>query len=304
MKGFSRRRGRRVRVRIGALICDLHIHYPMHVVPPGRDSPIDAIGSSRGRARLLDRVRAAVIHGAGRFANYGSFESGPRATIPRMHAGGVKVGLSVLYSFWDEMDWPRGANSPPDARYFSRLIRQLELVEEELARDHADEAVVARDPNELKAALAGAATVLVHAVEGGFHLGPDPDTIAADVRRAGRARGRVRDRRPPLQPQRHRGRQRDPVRARLALEGAVRATDHPAAPARQETIRACVEERVLVDLCHMTEHAIDATLSLLDRLDPKQEAPVLCDPCRLPLRQAGLHADASVMCGRSPSAAA
>jgi microsomal dipeptidase-like Zn-dependent dipeptidase len=257
------------------VIADFHIHYPMHVVPQFGERPTDLLGSPAARARMLDRVRAGVVHTVGRLANYRSFGSGPRVTVPRMHAGGVGVGLSVLYSFWDEMDWTRGANTPPDDRYFSRLVRQLEAVESELAADFADEAVLARTPAEMDSGIEARKTVLVHCVEGAYHLGRDPEKIALGVRELA-----------------ERGVAYITV-AHLFNRGVAEVVNalpfmpqplwkllfsQPRAPLLEPgkaAIRAMVAERVLIDVCHMTEHAVDATLSLLDRIDPRGEVPLV-----------------------------
>ena len=54
------------------MIADLHAHYPMHLVPEERGSPIDAITTARGRRRLRDRIRALLVGLASRFGNYRS----------------------------------------------------------------------------------------------------------------------------------------------------------------------------------------------------------------------------------------
>lgn len=257
------------------MIADFHIHYPMHVVPQLGERPSELLGSPQARARLLDRVRAAAVHAVGRLANYRSFASGPRVTVPRMHAGGVRVGLSVLYSFWDELDWTRGANTPPDDRYFSRLIRQLEAVEAELSAEFPDEAALARDPAEMDAGLAAGKTVLIHCVEGAFHLGPDPERIALNVRELAergvayvtighlfnRGVAEVANAIPFLP---------DPLWKLLFTQPRA-----PLLEPAKAAIRAMAEERVLIDVCHLSEHAIDATLSLLDRIDPAGDVPLV-----------------------------
>jgi microsomal dipeptidase-like Zn-dependent dipeptidase len=257
------------------MIADFHLHYAMHVVPEQSGPARNLIASARGRAGLLDRVRAAGIHLGGRLANYGSFESGPRVTVPRMRAGGVGVGFSVLYSFWDEMDWPRGANSPPDPRYFSRVIRQLEAVEREIVEKFPDEAVVARSQAELDAGIESGKSVLVHCVEGAFHLGRDPDGIARNVAELAergaayvtvghlfnRGVAEVANAIPFLP---------DPVWRLLFAQ----PTEPLLAPGRA-AIRALADQRVMIDVSHMTEHAIDASLSLLDGIDPKRRVPVV-----------------------------
>lgn len=256
------------------MIADLHLHYPMHVVPPG-DPPGQLLRSTAARARALDRVRAAGLHLFGRFANYNSFGSGPRVTIPRMHAGGVGVGLSVLYSFWDEIDWPRGPNTPPDPRYFVRLLRQLEAVEDELARSYPEEALLARSPAELKAAIAAQKTALIHCVEGGFHLGADPERIprrVGELAQRGVAYitiGHLFNRRmaevaPAI-----------PFMSQQLWRTLFHQPQAPLRPAAKAAIRAMLDERVLIDLSHLTEHAMDAVLSLIDRLDSRREVPLL-----------------------------
>ncbi|MGB2711166.1 MAG: hypothetical protein WBC33_06580, partial [Conexibacter sp.] len=123
------------------MIADLHAHYPMHLLPEGGE-PLDLLASAAGRERLLDRVRARLVGLASRFANYRSLSSGPRVTIPALRSGGVGVALSVLYSFFDELDLGESYGAPPRADYLPRLVRQLELVETEVAR-HASEACIA-----------------------------------------------------------------------------------------------------------------------------------------------------------------
>jgi membrane dipeptidase len=98
------------------VIADLHAHYPMHLMPAGEGTVFDLITSRRARARLLDRIRAWTVELAGRLANYESYSSGPRVTIPNLRAGGVGVALSVLYSPFDEIDLSVEYGSPPERR--------------------------------------------------------------------------------------------------------------------------------------------------------------------------------------------
>jgi microsomal dipeptidase-like Zn-dependent dipeptidase len=163
------------------LIADLHAHYPMHLTPQGREKVLDLLVSARARSRELDRFRSVLIRGAGRFANYRSFGSGPRVTIPRLKAGGIRVCFSVLYSPFDEMDLALKYGSPPLPRYFPTLVRQLEEVEAEIAAKHSRAAAVVRNPKELTAARRARKVALVHAVEGGFHLGATPEAVDGAV---------------------------------------------------------------------------------------------------------------------------
>src|SRR5581483_516745 len=150
------------------MIADLHAHYPMHLSPEVRGSYLKLVRSRRGRLELLDLARSLAVRVASLVANYRSFDAGPRVTVPLMRAGGYGVALSVLYSPFDEMDLTKPYAAPPDRAYFGALLRQLEMVEAELAREHAETATVARNPAELDAALAAGKVALVHCPEGGF----------------------------------------------------------------------------------------------------------------------------------------
>src|SRR5215211_3710560 len=121
------------------VIVDLHAHYPMHLVPEARGSTLDLLSTARGRARLRDRLRALLVGLASRFANYRSFETGPRVTMEGLRQGGVGAILSVLYSFFDELDLDAPYGAGPEAGYLKRLIGQLEIVEREIAERHEDE---------------------------------------------------------------------------------------------------------------------------------------------------------------------
>jgi len=127
------------------VIVDLHAHYAMHLLPEDEGTPIDVFSKAKGRARLRDRIRARLIGLASRFANYRSFESGPRVTIPQLRDGDVGVALSVVYSFFDELDLDAPYGAPPEAGYLPRLIRQLDMVEADIREHHGGEAVVVHD---------------------------------------------------------------------------------------------------------------------------------------------------------------
>ena len=258
------------------MIADLHSHYPMHLSIRARGSIVKLIASAPGRWRLLDAVRSVLIRVGSRFANYQSFESGPRVTVPQLREGDVGVALSVLHSPFDEMDLGKRYGSPPDANYFPTLQRLLEDVEEEIARDFADQAAVVHDRAELEATLAASKTALVHCVEGGYHLGGTVDQVDANVT-ALAARGcayitlahlffrnvatnvnaipflpeRVYDFLFPM-----------PPGVGLAALGTA-------------AVKAMVRERILVDLSHMSQEALDQTFALLDELDPERTVPVI-----------------------------
>jgi microsomal dipeptidase-like Zn-dependent dipeptidase len=258
------------------VIVDLHSHYPMHLTPERESDVLKLVGSPAGRWRLLDRIRSWLVRLASRFGNYASFESGPRVTVPLLRSGGVGVALSVLYSPFDEMDLGKRYPAPPDATYFPSLLRQLEDVEAEVARDFTGLARIARRPDEISAALAGGEVALVHCAEGGFHLGGTPEDVdrnVTELARRGAAyvtlahlfwrRVATNANGIPFLP--------DWLYSRLFPQ--------PPEPGLSElgeaAVRAMVRERVLIDLSHMSERALDDTFALLDEIDPSRQVPVL-----------------------------
>ena len=255
------------------MIVDLHAHYAMHLVPGGPGGPLDVLTMAKGRERLRDRVRARLVGLASRFANYRSFSSGPRVTIPQLRDGDVRVVLSVLYSFFDELDLDEPYGADPEPGYLPRLLRQLELVETDLRDRHGDAAVVARSPAELERALADGRIAFVHSVEGGFHLGPTPEQVERAVAQlAGLGVAYI-------------------TLAHLFWRGV--ATNAPALPFLTDrlyrivfpqpklglselgraAVRSMARERVLIDVSHMTARALDDTFTLLERVG--SDVPVI-----------------------------
>jgi len=256
------------------VIADLHAHYPMHLLPDEKGSPIDAITTARGRRRLRDVVRAWLVGIASRFGNYRSFLSGPRVTVDSMTAGGVGVALSVLYAFFDEADLGKPYGSPGAPGYLDDVLEQMDTVEENIATRHAGKAAVAHTPAELEAALSAGKVALVHALEGGFHLGATPDEVDAAVTKLA-ARGLAYV-----------------TLAHLFFRDvATNANAIPFLPDRlynflfpqpdegltdlgRAAARAMVREHVLIDASHMGERSVTDLIALLDELDPAREIPL------------------------------
>jgi microsomal dipeptidase-like Zn-dependent dipeptidase len=257
------------------LIVDLHAHYAMHLVPKTAGTPIDLFSTASGRERLRDRVRARLIGLASRFANYRSFESGPRVTIRQLQEGRVGVALSVVYSFFDELDLDAPYGAPPERGYLPRLMRQLDSVETDIEEQHRGEAVVVRDPVMLDQELGNGRVALVHCVEGGFHLGDSPEAVDRAVSELAR-RGVAYI-----------------VLPHLLWRGV--ATNSPALPFLPDwlyrvlfsqpklglselgraAVTAMAREGVLIDLSHMSTRALADTFALLDELDPERRVPVI-----------------------------
>jgi microsomal dipeptidase-like Zn-dependent dipeptidase len=257
------------------VIADFHAHYAMHLIPDEAVWSVNFRRSRSGTGWLPDGLRFGLVRLGSRFANYRSFYSGPRVTVPLMRAGGVRVALSPLYRPFCEIDFTKRYGAPPDPSYFDALLRQLEMVEAHIAQDHADDACIAHDPEELERLLASDMVVVVHCVEGGFHLGGTPEAVDSAVTTLA---------------------QRGVAYVTLAhLFFRSVATNAPAIPfipdrlyraifrqpdvgltaLGRAALRAMVRERVLVDLSHMDQQALDKTFELLDEIDPGQTVPVI-----------------------------
>jgi microsomal dipeptidase-like Zn-dependent dipeptidase len=257
------------------VVVDLHAHYPMHLIPPAQTSLLRVIVYQHERRRWRDRMRALLTEVGSRLWNYPRPALGPAVTVPLMRAGKVGAALSVLYVPLDEMDLGKGYGAPPDADYFPRLVRQLELVERHLAQSHDGAVGVARTPDELEAALEDGRLVLVHCVEGGFHLGATTGEVERNVAQlAQRGVAYI-------------------GLAHLFWRGvATNAAALPFLPDRvyhllfpqpdrgltalgEAALRTMMRTGILVDVTHMSARSFDDALELMDELDPERRVPVI-----------------------------
>jgi microsomal dipeptidase-like Zn-dependent dipeptidase len=256
------------------MIVDLHAHYPMHVVPEAKGSMWKLLRTPLGRARLRDRLRALLVGFASRFINYRSLWSGPRVTVDSLQKGEVRVPLSVLTSFFDELELGEAYPAKPKCSYLAPLLRNIETVEEDIRERHAQAAVIAHSPLELERALDEGKVALVHCVEGGYHLGgttAEVDRAVAELARHGVAYitvahlvwRHVATNAPaiPFLP--------DWLYRRLFPQPEVGLSD-----LGEAAVRAMVRERVLVDLTHMGGRALADTFALLECLDGQHHVPV------------------------------
>ncbi|MQA73017.1 MAG: hypothetical protein GEU88_01470 [Solirubrobacterales bacterium] len=261
------------------MIADLHNHYPMHIVPETHGDVLRLVRSNRGRWRLLDQLQKRAVGVASRIANYESFHSGPRSTVPLLREGGVGVALSVLYSAYDEMDPETRHHHPPSDAYVHTILNRMDVVEEEVAVQHADQARVVRGPAELEAALEAGEIALLHCLEGGFHLGLTPravDRAVAALAARGLAYVTIA----------HLFWRRVATHANaipfLTDRLFFLLFPQPRAGLNdlgRAAVRALVRERVLIDLSHMSERSLNDTFALLDELDPRRSVPVLATHC-------------------------
>ena len=286
------------------MLVDLHNHYPMHIgqsLPPARA----LFGDKDSRMRLLDRIDQKLIYQFGRLGNHESFHSGPRVSLGKLRDGGASVACSVLLlpalEFGDRLTrfysrrYPYGA--PPRAHYFPALLRQLEAVERSIEESRLD-VRIARSGTELEACLERGDLVLIHCVEGGFHLGATPGAVEAAVAELA-TRGvayitlahlfwrRVATNVPLFPVGRRRS---EAVYKRLFPQPAYGLSELGRA-----AVRALVRHRVLIDVAHMSHRALDETFALLDELDPRRSVPVLSSHSAFRFGSAPYNADAETV---------
>lgn len=255
------------------MLVDLHAHYPMHLLPPERRG-----AHERLRWWRTERLRAQIVRLLSRLFNYQGPGDTPGVTLELMREGDVGVIFSALYCPFDEIDLDLSYGAPPSPAYFPRLLDQLDTVENDIAQHRAAgaRAVVAHSPAELERALAADEQVLIHSVEGGFHLGDHEAEIAENVRTLAE-RGVVCI-----------------AVAHLFWRGL--ATNAPALPFMPDwlynlvfsqpkheglsalgraAVNAMVDNGMFVDVTHMSETSIGDTLDLLDQRDPGLRIPVI-----------------------------
>jgi microsomal dipeptidase-like Zn-dependent dipeptidase len=191
-----------------------------------------------------------------------------------LQKGEVRVPLSVLTSFFDELELGEPYPAKPKSSYLAPLLRNIETVEEDIRERHAQAAVVAHSPLELERALDEGKVALVHCVEGGYHLGgttAEVDRAVAELARRGVAYitvahlvwRHVATNAPaiPFLP--------DWLYRRIFSQPEVGLSD-----LGEAAVRAMFRERVLVDLTHMGDRALADTFALLERLDGQHHVPV------------------------------
>ena len=127
--------------------------------------------------------------------------------------------LSVLYQPFDEMDLTQDYAAPPLQSYFADILNQRQTVEDYVNAPGRD-VVIAHSAAELDQHLGAAATtpILIHAIEGGFHIGNDPAEVQGNVRTLAGPRRGLHHGGPPVLPA------GGDQRARAALPAATGST--------------------------------------------------------------------------------
>jgi microsomal dipeptidase-like Zn-dependent dipeptidase len=254
------------------MLVDLHGHFPMHLLNDERQDT-----HKRVHAWFRHRWQSLVVDLISHFANYQGPGDTPSVTEQLMRAGDVRVTLSVLYQAFDEMDLTQDYAAPPLESYFADVLDQLQTVEDYAAAPGRD-VVIAHSAGELDRFLGAAdpKPVLIHAIEGGFHIGNDPAEVQANARELA-DRGvayitvahlffrQVATNAPalPFLP--------DVIYNRVfPQDGSEGLT-----PRGRDLVEAMIDEGILVDLTHMRAESIRDVFALLDARDPAGEIPVM-----------------------------
>jgi microsomal dipeptidase-like Zn-dependent dipeptidase len=244
--------------------------------------------------KILAVIDAGAIGVLSDIFNDRFWDSGWRVSLDGLHEGDAWIVCSVLY--WPQAEFDLTLlGQPPLPKYWEDLQHQIEQVEADLRRlDPAGQRViVARKAQDFE--HKDKRIVFVHCVEGGFHLGSDPTELYAKV-------------------------------GLLAEQGVIYitlahlfyrevATNAPAIPFLTDAqynevfhqpnagltalgvaaVRAMYDHKVLIDISHMSEEAIDATFKLVEKLDADSGADKLDFPLiatHVGMRDAGPDAQA------------
>ncbi len=253
------------------MLVDLHGHFPMHLLEDDQQRAHERLA-----AWWRHRWQGLVVELINHFANYQGPGDTPSVTEEEMRHGNVGVTLSVLYQPFDEMDLTQRYAAPPLESYFADIVNQLQTVEDYVNAPDRD-VVLAHSAAELDQHLArGDTPILVHAIEGGFHIGNDPAEVRGNVGKlavlgvayitvAHLFFRQVATNAPalPFLP--------DGIYNRVFHQDASEGLT----PLGRELVEAMIDEGVLVDLTHMRAQSISDVFELLDARDPSNEIPVV-----------------------------
>jgi microsomal dipeptidase-like Zn-dependent dipeptidase len=251
------------------MLVDLHAHFPMHLLPDREQR-----AHEHARDWWRRRWQAWVVGLISRVANYEGPGDTPSVTPELMRDGDVKVALSVLYQPLDEMDLGQPYAAAPQPGYIGDLLAQLQTVEDDAAT-HPGAIAIAHTAAELDALLAGETPVLIHAVEGGFHLGDTEAEVAENVGELAR-RGvayitvahlffrQLATNAPAL-----------PFLPDWLYHAVFPQPDEGLTPLGRAAVRAMARAGVLVDITHMSRSSVTDVLAILDEEDSQRQIPVI-----------------------------
>jgi microsomal dipeptidase-like Zn-dependent dipeptidase len=251
------------------MIVDLHAHYPMHLLDRAALGPMTRLR----QPRWMDGWRLWLLKVVNLLANYDHGE--PTITVEGLRAGNVGVALSMVCSPAAELEPEKLYRTPPEPEYINHALAMIREVEKDISESYGDQAVVAHNLAELDAAIAQGKLALIHAIEGGLLVGDTPAAVRANVRRLAE-RGvayitiahlfwrQVATNAPAI-----------PFLPQWLYRLLFPQPAEPLTELGEAMIRAMVDERVLIDVTHMSDAATDATLALLDEIDPERRVPLM-----------------------------
>jgi microsomal dipeptidase-like Zn-dependent dipeptidase len=254
-------------------VVDLHAHFPMQFDPARSFRATLRAHRRNRREKLSDRLKFLVLELADLFFNRERPSDGHAVTIDTLARGNVGIAFSVAYCPFLELDLERPFDSAPGDEYPKEIKRLLRVVESEIAKD--PRAVHVRDFTELTTALAGGKVAMIHAIEGGLHLGGDDATIEHAVKDlAEMGLGyvtvahlfyrQVATNVPAL-----------PFLSDAVYRLAFRQPNLGLTHRGRTLVRAMARHGVLIDVTHMSERGMEETFDLLDALDPARRMPVI-----------------------------
>ncbi|HTU29460.1 MAG TPA: membrane dipeptidase [Solirubrobacteraceae bacterium] len=246
----------------------------MHLVKDEEQHPRHRIDS--WWEKLKDELTGEAFELVAEMANDKAFGSGWRVSLVGLIEGGARLVCSVLYWPFCEFQLTSLRGGPPDPAAFQSLISQLEFVEQALHEldPNCERHVLVKQAADLDG-IGDGRLRLVHCVEGGFHLGPDEDSVASQVAQLAEHgvlyitlahlffRGVAAN--APALPM-----FTDDEYRKIFTEPVDGLTDLGRA-----AIAAMCAHGVLVDVSHMRADAVSETLDELDRIDPDKTMPVI-----------------------------
>jgi membrane dipeptidase len=253
------------------MIVDLHAHYPMHVLEPRRaDTHAAVVAPWKGSP-----WRGWMLNILSRLFNYEGPGDDPSVTVDLLRQGEVGAVLSVLFEPFDEMDLNEPYGAPPKPHYFENLVKQIGRVEESLEGE--DRARLVRNPTDMDAAIAADEIAFIHCIEGAFAVGADAQQMKDNVA-ALATRGVAYI---TLAHLFYRGVAQNAPAIPFMPDWLYRTVfpqkgDAGITPLGEACVRAMVDNRVLLDITHMNEKAIEHAFRLLDPATPVIASHIAC----------------------------
>ena len=246
----------------------------MHLLEPRRANTHAAVVApwkgSPWRGWLLDILS--------RMFNYEGPGGAPAVTVELLREGDVGAVLSVLFEPFDEMDLSEPYAAPPKPVYFKNLEGQMDRVEAALEREHElGRAQLVRNPKDMDAAMAAGEIAFIHCIEGAFAVGATEAEMSRNVATlAQRGVAYI-----TLAHLFYRGVAQNAPAIPFMPDWLYKVTfpqpgDAGITPLGEAALRAMVEHRVLVDITHMNQKAIDHAFKLLDADTPVIASHIAC----------------------------